>query len=347
VKKALLFGISLSLMFFTNSIAFVLTSDRVLDENENAIYMIGWVYSRIVSHQREPNDDGQIYRINLSNNTKEIYYELPGAKLDRLLLSPDSKYIAVLKGHSGWLGQLSELLIINTKDKKDVLSFKDEIGLYKWSPDGKKIVYITGGAVESRGFLSTGVWVYDLDKKEKVKIADKANDVEWLPSGDIYIIAYERKSEKKRKSELIYNSSIYSYKDRATIYEGLKGVKFSLDGNYSILLTLQYGNITADEHSIRINFYDVKTEKVILPDKLTNIFSEPSRIVWDSFSWVKGNRVVFEKSIINSLKRDILICDIESNNVLKTLKGIVVGVNSDRSKVVVFNEGKFEAVTVP
>jgi hypothetical protein len=45
--------------------------------------------------------------------------------------------------------------------------------------------------------------------------------------------------------------------------------------------------------------------------------------------------------------RDILICEIENNKVLKELKGNVVGVNSDRSKFVVYLNGKFMAVDVP
>ncbi len=335
-------------MFNTQAIAYIEPTDNILNDEENAIYIIGWIYSRVTSSPREPGSNNIVYKIDLKDNSKAVFYDAGSATIDRLTLSPNKQYISVLKGYSGWFGSVSELSIIDIKETREIDAFKDEIGKYKWNPNGDKIVYITGGDVEGRGFRSKGVFVHEIGKKEKKKIANKAKDVEWLPNDNIYVIDHSMKQKKDDDLDKIkYGTLVYSYKDGVIKDKGVKGVKFSLDGKYSILLTPQYGDITADEKSIRINFYDMKLNGVISVDRLNNIFSEPSRIEWDSFTWVKGNRIVFEKGILNSLVRDILVCDIENNRVLKSLKGKMVGVNSDRSKIVLFKEGKFEAVAVP
>ncbi len=347
MKKLFFVTLCLSALLFTDASAFVRSTDNILDESKNSVYMIGWVYARLSSLPRASNDTSQIYNFDLNKNVKNAYYQFSDGVIDRLILSPDAKLIALLRGYTGWLGQQSELIILDKERRQEVLSFRDEIADYKWSPDSNKIVYITGGDVEGRGFRSTGVWVYDLQKKEKIKIAEKANDVEWFPTGDICVVVYENKSERKGKGEAVYNSFIYRYADKAVEGVGLKGVKFSLDGKYSITVTRDYGNITADEKSIRINFYNLMTKSTISTSKLSEIISEPSRIIWDSFTWLKRNRIVFEKKIDNSVQRDILICDIENNKVLKILKGNLVGTNSDRSKVVLFDAGRFDTVIVP
>lgn len=349
MKKTLLIMMLLSLTLGalkSTARAYVQPTDCILDSDNMVIYMVGGNYLRLLSLPYNIDDFDVIYKIDLKDSTREVIYRGVNLRMDKLTLSPDYKYIAAIKG-SGSFIKTNEMLIITKDEGKEVVTFKDDIRKYTWSPDGGKIAYITGEDIESRGLNSTGVWVYDIAKNEKKKVAVKANDIEWLPIGDIYVIDYEKKYDKKKKGEIIYNSLVYSYKDKVNKEHKLKGVKFSLDGKYSILVSPQYGDITADENSMRINIYDRRADKLIPIDKLSTIFTEPSRIEWGSFMWVKENRLVFERSIMNSLIRDIIICDIEKNSVLKSVRGQIVGVNSDRSKIVVFREGKFEIMTVP
>jgi len=326
------------------------STDTVLN-NEGSYYVIGSIYNGFLTDWKNTKEGNKIYEVNTVKKNAKVIYQT-NIKLSRLELSPDNKYIAVLKGYTGWLDKESELTIIDIEEKKEILSFKDAIGKYRWSPDSKKIIYITGGRIESLGFHSTGVWIYDLETKEKKKIAEKAKKVEWLTNGDIYIIDYYKKYGKDLEPDkIIYKSFVYREQNGSISKKGFKGVRISLDARYAITLDPEYIGFMPmtdrDYQKILIDFYDVAANKKIPRDRLSNIFKEPDRIQWDSIFWVRNNRVVIEKTIYGKLIRDILICDIRNNSVVKSIKGRVVGVNTDRSKIVVFFNGKFEIVDVP
>ena len=146
-------------IFSQKVIAFYEPTDIILDEEENAIYMTGGIYARITHESRYLHSSNIIYNVNLKDNSKEIFYE--SHKLSNLTLSPDYKYLSALKGASSYV-KTNEMLIIDKKEKKEIVSFKDDIRIYTWSPDGKKIVYITGEYRERSGLVPSGVWVYDI-----------------------------------------------------------------------------------------------------------------------------------------------------------------------------------------
>jgi Tol biopolymer transport system component len=345
--------------------AFIKPTDVILDDKQNLVYMIGSSYSAIASSLSSQEDNNTIYRFDLKNNSKSTFY-LDKGPIDRLSLSPNNEKLSVLRGYTGFFEQESELVIIDIKEKKEILAFKDAIEKYKWQPDGKRIAYITGGNIEARGFSSTGVWIYDLQTEEKKKIANEALDVEWLSNDKIRIINYMHVGLPS-KDEIEYHNFTYNFSDGSVKDRDVKGAKFSLDGKYAILLAPEYGNIAAEEDAIRIALYNLHAGEIIPRTRLTNIFSNPSRIKWDTFFWVKGNRIVFQKSMATTegtekkpqLRQrskakksspssfEVLVCDIEKNKVLKTITGYLVGSNNNRSKLVIFSDGKFEIVDVP
>ncbi len=97
-----------------------------------------------------------------------------------------------------------------------------------------------------------------------------------------------------------------------------------------------------------LDFIDLKENKKILSKFLDKIYNNRPRILWRPVLWLKGNRIVVERKIMNSVYRNISICDFENNRVLKVISnGVIVGVNSDRSKLVIYSNGKFTAVDVP
>ena len=143
-------------------IAFYEPTDIIFDDEENAIYMIRCHYLDITTGSSERNSCNTIYKINLKDNTKDIIYE--SLKLAKLKLSPDYRYLSAIKGYGSYI-KTNEMLIINKKKKKEVVCFKDDIRQYRWSPDSKKIVYITGEYVERSGLVPSGIWVYDIENK--------------------------------------------------------------------------------------------------------------------------------------------------------------------------------------
>jgi hypothetical protein len=206
----------------------------------------------------------------------------------------------------------------------------------------------TGAYVERRGLYSTGVWVYDLDEKEKKKISEKAKDVEWLPTGDIYLIDYERTYDPKTRTDGIkYETQKYNYKQGIITEKGIKGVKFSLDGRYAIKLNPEYFDLPSDNDvRIKIEIVDLTTHKEIPHEKLTNLYDDASRISWSSLTWLNANRVLVNRIVMRTPVRDISIVDVKNNNIVKKTNGEVVGTNSDRSKLVIFIDGKFKAEEV-
>jgi dipeptidyl aminopeptidase/acylaminoacyl peptidase len=316
--------------------------------------MIGSVYNRLTESTIKSKEDSfRIYKIDLASNSKVIFYEINKSTIDSLILSQDNKYIAVTRGEKY---PKTEIVIIDKKQRtiKYSINVPEGIIAYAWSPDSKRIAYVTGqpDPAEMRGLISNGVWVYDLEKKEKKKIGQSALAIEYLPSGDLCL-------SMDRDKMHAYKSICYRDINGEIRKIEKKGINISLDGRYSIdPQYIDYMPMTKeDEESTHLAYYDLKTGKKIKSSSLDKIYTEMPRIMWGPVLWLKGNRIVVQKimhidpknlgSGVASNVRDILICEIENNKVLKELKGNVVGVNSDRSKFVVYLNGKFLAVDVP
>jgi len=345
VCVALLLQSIITIFFSVTVTAGVEPTDIILSDSENSIYMTSCNLSSITDIAQEPACSSIIYKVNLNNNNKVVFYR--DSQLDRVQLSPDSNRLAVIRNY---YSKTPELLIIDKKEKKEIAHLKAKIMKYIWSPDSRIILYITGERKKrSRLINSTGVWVYNIEKNEKKMIAEKAQDIFWPTGDDIFIINYEKKYDKNYNISTNYGSYIYNYKTGSINQKGLNGVQFSFDGKYSILYRPEFYDLPDDEGRIRIDFYDLKNKKKILAEQVSSMFQNPVFLSWDSFFFGKDNRVIFWEMPWNTNLRDIKIVDIDNNRVLKTVKGKykIIGTNSDRSKIVIFSAGKFEAADVP
>ena len=347
-RCSMMIMIILSLLVPCAAAAYIERKDTVLSGKDNTVYMIGWVSDRLNRAKvRPPENEFRIYQIDLRDNSKTIFYEADKKPMDRLTLSPDNNYIAVTRGETY---PMTEILIIDKKLRTRKIAINVDKGIltYVWSPDSKKIAYMTGfrDQAEMGQIISTGIWVYDLEKGEKTKIADTARDIEWLPNGAFCL--YVEYEEPKGSAIKAYKTIIYNTANGA-IQEEKKGINMSLDGKYSVdPLYIGYTPMTKEaEESTHTDFYDLKEGRKILSASLNKIYTELPTILWREILWLKGNRMVVEKTIKNSLAWDISVCDLEHNKVLKEVRGQIIGVNSDRSKIVLFYEGKFSVVDVP
>lgn len=314
--------------------------------DENAIYMIGSAYNRLTDAKTTPEEDlYRIYNVDLKSNSKTIFYETDKRSIDRLLLSPDNNYISVTKYEKDLQ---TEILIIDKKlrIRDQSIIVPDGVLSYVWSPDSKKIAYMAGTYKESGKIELKGIWIYDLEKKEKKKIAGSALKIEWLPTGELCL--YNEYIERQRDARLpVYKTLIYSDQANNIIAEK-QGIYLSQDARYST--DPKYYLLPEDQvtRKIVVDFFDLKRGTIILGTTLDKVFRDPIRIAWGGdIIWLKGNRLVVEKRIRDSLLYDISICDFANNRILREVRGRIVGVNSDRSKLVIYSDGKFSAVDVP
>lgn len=339
-------GINLIVSFAS---AYFEPDDHTLNDTGESVFMIGWVYSRITNTRGKIDEDKEIYKINLSDNSKELFYTTTGKNLDSLLLSPDNEIVSVLKDYEAFKKE-SELLLISSKTGTVLASFRDSIRKYSWSPDGKKIIYITGTEVEGGGIHSDGVWVYDIEKKSKKKISDGADDIQWSDNENIHLIKHSTVAEKgkdfKKPKKAKYETVVYDYKQSRVKPGFINGIKFSLDGKFSILLDPQYDVWALAERGLKqkhVDIYDTQSDKV---KRLSAIFADIENMSSSSFLWAANNRLIFVKGIQGRKLDEIYFCDISNDSVLKRINGRIVGTNRNRSKLVIFNGVTFDVIDV-
>lgn len=345
----ILLTILFMLLFGTAVNAAIVASDHNLG-SDDSLYILGWVYSRIDSSFHDSNEANTIYKINLKDNSKSIVYQGPGKSLSELSLSPDNKLISVLKDHEDFKPQ-SELLIIDVASGTVKDNFKDRIRIYTWSPDSKKILYITGIEIEGAGLSPEGVYIYDIDKKSKKKIADGAQSILWTNNDEILLINYSTYEEKgkgyKKPKASKYGTVVFDAIQNKTLPGVVKGVNFSLDGRYSILPDPQYDTQAEAELGLKpksVNIYNVKEKKV---RQLSAFFNTSKKIVWREYIWAANNRLASMHSFTGGKADELSFCDIANDSIIKQVAGTLVGTNSARDKFVVFNGKTFSAIDVP
>lgn len=333
-------------LFFTNSNSMAMSiidpKDNILDVEENNIYLLGCSYDYVVSPLKQISNCNEVYQISLTEKKNIKYYD--GYNFARLTLSPNLKYFSVLYDYHTY-EKNNQLYIIDKNKHEKLLSIKDDIRIYRWSPDSKKIAYITGEYFEDQGLVSNGVWVYDIEKREKKKIAEKAKDIQWFSTDNIYIIDFFKEINKKKKRyDIITNSLVYNDGRGIIIKENIKGIQFSLDEKYSIVPNEHYHELESE--NIAVDIYDLNNEKNIPRDKISKIFNEPIEIRWDSLFWAHNNRLIYLQNLVGELGEIIYICDIENNKILQKIKARLIGTNNDRSKIVIYHNDEFKVVDV-
>ena len=159
------------------TLAYIEETDSILNDKENVIYMIGSAYNRLTDAKITLNVDSyRIYKIDLNDNSKSTFYEVDKRGMDRLLISPDNNYISVTRYEKDLK---TEILIVDRKlrSRAQSISVPEGILSYVWSPDSKQIAYMSGVYKEGGAIDSKGIWVYDLEKNEKKKVADAARSI--------------------------------------------------------------------------------------------------------------------------------------------------------------------------
>lgn len=327
--------------------AYIKATDVIFDDNENTIYMIGWVYSRITKEQ--VSNRFAIYQIELNTNSMKLF--LNNTNVDRLKLSPNNEMFAVIRNNT-YQNNNKELLIYNIKDKKLLSRVVDDIITYEWSPDNKEIVYIKGNVVEREGIQSSGVFLFDIESNKNRKISDGAKDLEWHYKKDIFLInsSFIDYSIDDNRT-IIGNTEIFDYSENKIVKSNMPGIQFSLDGKYSLKLSqANIGRVPGAidrKNDILLDIYDIEKGITLQKEKLNKIYSNPSDILWSKLFWASNDRLIIVSDIVNTLDNNIKICDFINDNVIEKRVGKIVGTNSGRSKIIIYYQGRFFAVNIP
>jgi len=162
-------------------------------------------------------DKRNIYIFNKATSEKKIIYQTPKSYVDQISISPNREFIAAIETDE----KAKNNLVVIKANGELVKAINQDVRKYCWSPEGNKIAFITGGYSEDgKGFLSDGVYVFDIASSQLKQIAPRAYYINWV-AFDSSIYYYESKN--------VFRYDPVAAETEETPY---RGVNFSPDGQY-------------------------------------------------------------------------------------------------------------------
>ena len=168
--------------------------DYVVDA-DTVVFGGSYVYSRTLN----PEDVGTLYRISFGSGERRVLFRSDGGALTAIEAAPRGTLVAFLERYfeehvaeerSNFRSREGgELVVFHFEDS--VLTIVDVNGevferiprvrRYVWSPDGRRIAYLTGDYREDGGwdFAPTGAWIYDLDTTRSSRVYDGGYEISW------------------------------------------------------------------------------------------------------------------------------------------------------------------------
>lgn len=204
-------------------------------------------------------DKKNIYILEKKTEQKKLIYQTQKAYIDQISVSPNKEFIVAIETDES---QENSLVMINPKGEIK-MRLEQDVRKYDWSPDGNEIAYITGRYSEDGiGFVSDGLYVFDLNGGQIKQIAQKAYYVNWVAfDGCIYY--YDL-------GEVFRFDPIRGIAER-TPYHGLN---FSPDGQYYTTSSMEqnyevYSTKTNEPVTDRLSarFKDYKIRPNWIPDQ--------------------------------------------------------------------------------
>ncbi len=233
-----------------------------LGENGNSLF---------VSRQ-----DSLIYKLE-SGIPQPIYKIAEVFQLSSLSSSPNDKYLAFINfkdglylseetGRQGKYDILPEVNLRIINRSGDTIHSLPDCLRYVWSPDGNSVAIITYNVQypEEHEKLTTGLWIYNINTGEKIKAADKANELFWAAHDlCLYFIDY--------------------YKGRTTVFKwdprtgkteqtDYKDIYFSPDGEYYLSLNkVEHEPVQLYKTSSNAKLLAIEVRERLLPPGVTSV----------------------------------------------------------------------------
>ncbi len=278
--------------------------------------------------QKGHYNDNSIYKCDIATKKVDVFISTLG-KISALTLSPDSKFMAFIEETSK-----NKALIVIDRRGKNKVKIEGQVQHYTWGKDDIKLYFITGRleeGPETVHLIPSGVWIYDLDKQSRTKIADKGWYIRTVP----------------------FDSNIY-------FYDGAKYIRYNVTTQIMEHLNFKMAfwspdrryyyhwiDSTADEaweqpYRSPFRIFDTKIN-ADLPAEEVGFISEknPGDIIWS----IDSKSVIFTQYATGG--REIIICNIESKICQKGFPGVLVGINSAKTKLIIFRDGVFYLESIP
>jgi hypothetical protein len=275
-------------------------------------------------HETKFQDDPRnIYIVNKITGDKRLIYQSPKAYVDRISVSPNRKFIAGIEPQDS---TRNRLIIIDSEGNVKC-SIDEDVRKYDWSPDGEKIAYITGTYYEGGvGFITTGVWIFDLRDHSKTQIKkDFPHDTLKMAGrepfeGGGFEINWAKHDSNIYIQDFGYVGGVYRYNTKIGKSEKVdyKGIDFSPDGkyyarsipelDYQVYLTETNQPVT---DRLTARFKDLRFPPTWVPDEKHYLQIVEVDFIVEPVPGRRGGRIVGVK------QKKYTIYDIETDRIIK------------------------------
>jgi len=173
-------------------------------------------------------DNTAVIRLNAADGQSHQIYNSAKYWIHDISVSPDDRYIAFIEetkpvySRDDYEVPPEICLVIIAPDGKLAQNIPADVKCYDWSPDGKKIAYLTFDPCDPDYAYKcpTGAWIADLESSNRSKIFEGARDISWATHDDnIYL----------HRREKVW---VFNVRTQTVSEVDIGDIQFSPDGKY-------------------------------------------------------------------------------------------------------------------
>jgi len=329
MKKIYIYLLTLIILVYPNVIsAYYSNRTGAYDEKTNSFYFDGGSFT-YWSRKKGQYDSKAIYEYDFNKKTQIKYFSAENEITD-LKMSSDSQMISFIE----FKGDKNILKVIN-KYKKVLAEINSLVQNYCWGLDSKKLYYITGKTDSELKppIIPDGVWMYDIVTNKEQKIAEKGWDITnvlfdnniYFWNGDKYL-RYNVTKNKVEKTDI-------------------KETDMTQNKRYYIhYLHAEDPDAWEPPYWSPFRIFDTQENQDLPPEKILFISErDPGEVMWA----MDSKTIIFRGNIERKIyDQQMYVYNFVDNQLIKTFKGKVFGMNHERTKLVVLRDGALFLETI-